>query len=53
MNICSLSGMKYHLGTQLGSGGEGIVYRIEGEKLAAKIYKKPDQKIAQKIHYML
>lgn len=53
MNICSLSGMKYHLGTQLGSGGEGIVYRIEGEKLAAKIYKKPDPKIAQKIYYML
>ena len=53
MNVCSLSGIKYQLGAQLGSGGEGTVYRIEGEKLAAKIYKKSDQKIAQKIQYML
>lgn len=53
MNVYSISGTKYQLGTLLGSGGEGNVYRIEGEQLAAKIYKKTDYKIAQKIQYML
>lgn len=53
MNICSFTGTHYRLGTQIGSGGEGDVYRIEGEPLVAKIYRTPDSRIAEKIQYMI
>ena len=49
----SFSGKDYRLGRRLGSGGEGDVYRIAEQPLVAKIYKKPNGRMEQKIRYMI
>lgn len=49
----SHTGTNYQLGSVVGSGGEGTVYRVIGKPLAAKIYKEPDERIFEKLLYML
>ena len=43
----------YVLGKELGSGGEGTVYRTTDENLVAKIYKDPNAETEKKILSML
>lgn len=43
----------YVLGKELGSGGEGTVYRTNDENLVAKIYKNPSAETERKILSML
>lgn len=43
----------YVLGEELGSGGEGTVYKTSDENLVAKIYKKPNAQTERKILSML
>ena len=46
-------GFRYQLGTVLGSGGEGTVYRLQNPQLVAKIYKTADPNLEHKLRYMV
>lgn len=51
--VTGLEGVRYQLGTVLGSGGEGTVYRLQNSQFAAKIYKNADPKLEYKLRYMV
>ena len=51
--VRGLSGRRYTLEKEIGAGGEGRVYRIAGEKLVGKIYKKAAPEVEGKIRYMV
>ena len=51
--VCGLNGRRYTLEKEIGAGGEGRVYRIAGQNLVGKIYKKVDPEVEQKIRYMV
>lgn len=51
--VCGLNGRRYTLEKEIGAGGEGRVYRVAGEKLVGKIYKKVDPEVEGKIRYMV
>ena len=47
--VCGRNGYRYRLEKEIGAGGEGRVYRIAGENLVAKIYKKAEPEVEKKI----
>ena len=51
--VCGLNGRRYTLEKEIGAGGEGRVYRVAGENLVGKIYKKVDPEVEGKIRYMV
>ena len=51
--VCGLNGRRYMLEKEIGAGGEGRVYRIAGQNLVGKIYKKVDPEVEHKIRYMV
>ena len=51
--VCGLNGRHYTLEKEIGAGGEGRVYRIAGQNLVGKIYKKVDPEVEGKIRYMV
>ena len=51
--VCGLNGQRYTLEKEIGAGGEGRVYRIAGQDLVGKIYKKVDPEVERKIRYMV
>ena len=51
--VCGLNGRRYTLEKEIGAGGEGRVYRIAGENLVGKIYKKVEPEVEGKIRYMV
>ena len=51
--VCGLNGRRYMLEKEIGAGGEGRVYRIAGQNLVGKIYKKAEPEVEGKIRYMV
>lgn len=51
--VTGRNGFRYQLGTVLGSGGEGTVYRLQNPQLVAKIYKTADSSLEHKLRYMV
>lgn len=51
--VCGRNGYRYRLEKEIGAGGEGRVYRIAGENLVAKIYKKVEPEVEQKIRFLV
>ena len=51
--VCGLNGRRYKLEKEIGAGGEGRVYRIAGQDLVGKIYKKAAPEVEGKIRYMV
>lgn len=51
--VRGLNGRLYTLEKEIGAGGEGRVYRIAGQDLVGKIYKKVDPEVEHKIRYMV
>lgn len=51
--VTGRNGFRYQLGTVLGSGGEGTVYRLQNPQLVAKIYKTADPNLEYKLRYMV
>ena len=51
--VRGLNGRCYTLEKEIGAGGEGRVYRIAGQDLVGKIYKKVDPEVEHKIRYMV
>ena len=49
------SGMDYRLLDRIGSGGEGDIYKVDGNKYAAKVYKPGtlDDRLLNKLEYMI
>lgn len=47
------TGLPYQLMEEIGSGGEGNVYRTDQPNIAVKIYKMPTPDIERKIRYMV
>lgn len=47
------NGRRYTLGAEVGAGGEGRVFKISGQNLVGKIYKKVEPEIEKKIRYMV
>lgn len=48
-----MNGVSYQIGSQIGVGGEGTVYVIQGRQLVAKIYKQVNPEIEGKLRYMV
>lgn len=46
-------GQSYQLGKQIGTGGEGVVFLIQGGPFVAKLYKQPSEAQEQKLLSML
>lgn len=51
--LTGMNGSTYRIGTQIGVGGEGIVYAVQGTQLVAKIYKNVDPEVEGKLRYMV
>lgn len=51
--VSGQNGYRYRLEKEIGAGGEGRVYRIAGENLVAKIYKKVEPEVEQKIRFLV
>ena len=51
--VCGRNGYRYRLEKEIGAGGEGRVYRIAGENLVAKIYKKAEPEVEKKIRFLV
>ena len=51
--VCGRNGYRYRLEKEIGAGGEGRVYRVAGENLVAKIYKKVEPEVEQKIRFLV
>lgn len=51
--VTGMSGRRYVLEKEIGSGGEGSVYAIKGCRLVAKLYKKISAGQEQKLLYMV
>ena len=51
--VCGLNGRRYTLEKEIGAGGEGRVYRVAGQNLVGKIYKKVEREVEDKIRYMV
>ena len=48
-----MNGIGYRMGTQIGVGGEGTVYAVQGTQLVAKIYKQVTPENEGKLRYMV
>ena len=51
--VCGRNGYRYRLEKEIGAGGEGRVFKISGQNLVGKIYKKVDPEEEKKIRYMV
>ena len=51
--VCGRNGYRYRLEKEIGAGGEGRVFKISGQNLVGKIYKKVDPEVEKKIRYMV
>ena len=51
--VCGRNGYRYRLEKEIGAGGDGRVYRIAGENLVAKIYKKAEPEVEKKIRFLV
>ena len=51
--VSGRNGQRYTLGAEIGAGGEGRVFKISGQNLVGKIYKKVDPEVERKIRYMV
>ena len=51
--VSGRNGQRYTLGAEIGAGGEGRVFKISGQNLVGKIYKKVDPEVEKKIRYMV
>ena len=51
--VSGRNGRRYTLGAEVGAGGEGRVFKISGQNLVGKIYKKVDPEVEKKIRYMV
>ena len=51
--VCGRNGCRYRLEKEIGAGGEGRVFKISGQNLVGKIYKKVDPEVEKKIRYMV
>lgn len=51
--VCGRNGYRYRLEKEIGAGGEGRVFKISGQNLVGKIYKKVEPEVEKKIRYMV
>lgn len=51
--VCGRNGYRYRLEKEIGAGGEGRVFKISGQNLVGKIYKKAEPEVEKKIRYMV
>lgn len=51
--VSGRNGYRYRLEKEIGAGGEGRVFKISGQNLVGKIYKKVELEVEKKIRYMV